>query len=233
MVAGRDELVGMRIGMLQETPETDFKPVCLNGRQILNYMLAVEMLSKRKGEFLGSDKPEILKARKTKASLLELYKKMSRGDYDDASITSSSSGASGGPRPLITRSETRLDHQKTQGNAFQNRTLLLRTSAPRVSALRASLGAVFQRLRKPPVFMPRGAEWARLFSDQFGRNARFHFLALDGPSQHGRTLDDFRTSSTGPRRPDKCFARMFSSRTSRTQKRIAFYFLLVTIDAAC
>ena len=220
MVAGRDELVGMRIGMLQETPETDFKPVCLNGRQILNYMLAVEMLSKRKGEFLGSDKPEILKARKTKA-------------YDDASITSSSSGASGGPRPLITRSETRLDHQKTQGNAFQNRTLLLRTSAPRVSALRASLGAVFQRLRKPPVFMPRGAEWARLFSDQFGRNARFHFLALDGPSQHGRTLDDFRTSSTGPRRPDKCFARMFSSRTSRTQKRIAFYFLLVTIDAAC
>lgn len=118
MVAGRDELVGMRIGMLQETPETDFKPVCLNGRQILNYMLAVEMLSKRKGEFLGSDKPEILKARKTKASLLELYKKMSRGDYDDASITSSSSGASGGPRPLITRSETRLDHQKTQGNAF-------------------------------------------------------------------------------------------------------------------
>ena len=34
MLAGRDELVGMRIGMLQESAERPFRPISINGRQI-------------------------------------------------------------------------------------------------------------------------------------------------------------------------------------------------------
>ena len=46
---------------------------------------------------------------------------------------------------------------------------------------------MFRHLHKPPVFIPWVAEWMRLFSDHFGRNTRFPFLVLHGPSQHGKT----------------------------------------------
>lgn len=94
MLAGRDELVGMRIGMLQESAERPFRPISINGRQILNYLLAADMLSKRKGGFLGSEKARMLSARKAHKNVLKLYRKMTRGAYDDAGGGLSSEGSS-------------------------------------------------------------------------------------------------------------------------------------------
>ena len=104
MLAGRDELVGMRIGMLQESAERPFRPISINGRQILNYLLAADMLSKRKGGFLGSEKARMLSARKARKNVLKLYRKMTRGAYDDAGGGLSSEGSSNRmDRPLTMR----------------------------------------------------------------------------------------------------------------------------------
>ena len=72
MLAGRDELVGMRTGMLQESAERPFRPISINGRQIHNYLGGADMLSKRKGGFLGSEKARMLSARKARKNVLKL-----------------------------------------------------------------------------------------------------------------------------------------------------------------
>ena len=58
------------------------------------YLLAADMLSKRKGGLLGSEKARMLSARKAHKNVLKLYRKMTRGAYDDAGGGLSSEGSS-------------------------------------------------------------------------------------------------------------------------------------------
>ena len=54
MLAGRGELVGMRVGVLRCAEHQPVLPVAINARQLLNYLLSVDMLSKRKRGFSGN-----------------------------------------------------------------------------------------------------------------------------------------------------------------------------------
>ena len=54
LLAGDGELVGMRVGVLEQVGT--YHPVAINSCQLLAWMIKHDMLNKRKGGFLGSEK---------------------------------------------------------------------------------------------------------------------------------------------------------------------------------
>ena len=68
LLAGDGELVGMRVGVLEQVGT--YHPVAINSRQLLAWMLKHDMLNKRKGGFLGSEKLDGLAAKASSEQLL-------------------------------------------------------------------------------------------------------------------------------------------------------------------
>ena len=76
----------MRCGMVKDDATQVFLPMLINGRQILKFFLAMDMLTKRNGRFLGMEKAKPVLASATRPQVLEAYQAMTkgRGHFDEA-----------------------------------------------------------------------------------------------------------------------------------------------------